>query len=98
MRCDASKWLRNELPHMRKGTRHGQQRPGTQLRSKRDEVKVERTRLIEDHLRPAAEFHLQCLQLHEQRFRGFIRPRLESNRGIDKSWRTWGTIDRSALP
>ncbi len=90
--------LKNKSALMCARMRQSQFRRMADFVAKRDQIQIQRTRLVGNFLGLAAEFFFQFAQFFKQRFRRFTFSRNETDDGVHKLRRSRRTIHRRRQP
>ena len=97
-RRDFAQRLKHKPPQMRARMRQNQFRRVARFISERDQIQIQRARLVQNFFWLAAKFLFQFAQFFQQRFRRFLCPRNQTGDGIHKLRRIRRTIHRRRLP
>ena len=98
IRRDFAQRLKHKTAQMRARMRQSQVRRISCFRAERNQIQIQRPRLVQNLFRRAAKFLFQRAEFLEQRFRRFIFLRREASDGVHIQRRVGWTIHRRGLP
>ena len=98
LRRDFTQWLQHKSSQRRSRMRQNQLRRMMRFVSERDQIHIQRTRLVENFLRTTTEFAFQFAQFSQQAQRRFIFWWNQTRNRVHKFWRPRRTIHRRSLP